>query len=95
MMQDVTFEKVADSGWAIGDLYSWADMQLDKKFAEKLEARTVEYLAAAGETFHPLTFRGGEFFVYGTRIVQATWLRILGRDAFVSGTVPASEPRPQ
>lgn len=85
-MEDVEFVTQGPSGWAVGTLVSWGDMQLDPKFHEKLSARMVEYIQAAGETFHPLVFRDGEFFVYSAKIKRCTWLRILGAGAECAGS---------
>jgi len=90
LLEDVVFETQGPSGWAIGTLVSWGDMAVDPKFAERLEARMVTYIQAAGYNFHPVTFKGGEFFVYGAKITSATWLRVLGREAEVAGTTSPS-----
>ena len=86
LLEDVVFETQGPSGWALGTLVSWSALSPDPKFSDRLEARIVNYIQAAGMTFHPLTFKGGEFFVYGTKITSCTWLRVLGSGAEVAGS---------
>jgi len=84
LLKDVTFVQQGPSGWADGELVSWADLAIDPKFSERLEARIAERLALEGVVFWPLQFQGGEFFVLGAKITSAGWLRILGREAEVA-----------
>jgi hypothetical protein len=85
LLEDVAFETQGPSGWAIGTLVSWGDLAVDPKFQERLTARMVTYIQAAGENFHPVSFDKGEFFVYGSKVTSATWLRVLGREAECAG----------
>jgi hypothetical protein len=91
-MEDVTFVRQGPSGWAGGTLVSWGDMAVDPKFTERLEARMVTYIQAAGCNFHPVSFKDGEFFVYGTKITSCRWLRILGREAECAGARSQTTP---
>jgi len=84
LLADVEFLQQGPSGWALGTLVSWSALSPDPKFAERLEARIVNYVQASGYNFHPVAFKGGEFFVYGTKITSCTWLRVLGREAEVA-----------
>ncbi len=83
LLRGVSFVRQAESGWADGELWTWADIQLDPKFHAALEARTVANL---GGTWWPLKFKGGEFYLdglVGPPLAGAAWLRILGRGAEV------------
>jgi hypothetical protein len=83
LMRDVTFVREGPSGWADGELWTWAALQLDPQFHARVEARTVENL---GGTWWPLVFRDGEFYLKGLSngpLAGAAWLRILGSYAEV------------
>lgn len=84
LLRDVTFVHEGPSGWADGELWTWAEMQLDPKFSERLEARTVDYLDTQ---WWPLEFRESRFYLKGCNGVPLTgcgWLRIEGREASVA-----------
>jgi hypothetical protein len=84
LLRDITFTHQGPSGWAEGELWSWADIQVDPKFAERLEARTVENLDLM---WWPLDFVDGHFFIkqLGSKPLEGcSWLRILGQHAEVA-----------
>lgn len=83
LLAGVTFVREGESGWADGELWSWAEMQLDAKFHERLEQRTVDYLSLV---WVPLLFRNGQFFVAGREdaLTGGAWVRIVGRGAWIA-----------
>ncbi len=90
LLRGVTFVREGPSGWADGELWSWAEIQVDPLFSAAVEARTVENL---GGTWWPLKFKDGEFYLdglVGPPLAGAAWLRILGRGAEV--LLPVERP---
>jgi hypothetical protein len=87
LLRGVTFVRESDCGWADGELWSWAAIQVDPKFHERVEARTVENLAL---TWWPLKFKDGEFYLdglVGPPLARCSWLRIRGNYAEVAEPV--------
>jgi hypothetical protein len=84
LLRDVTFVSQPPSGWADGELWGWAAIQVDPKFSAAVEARMIENMEL---TWSPLEFRGGQFFAAGdTRpLVGCLWLQIQGSEARVAG----------
>lgn len=87
LLRGVTFTHQGPSGWAEGELWSWADIQVDPKFSERLEARTVENLKLR---WWPLKFKDSDFYLdglVGPPLARCSWLRILGSHAEVAEPV--------
>lgn len=90
LLRGVTFRMEGPSCWAEGELWSWADIQVDPEFAAKVEARTVEHLKG---TWWPLKFKDGALYLsglVGPPLVSCSWLRILG--SYAEALEPVEEP---
>ena len=83
LLRAVTFRVEGPSGWAEGELVSWNDMQVDPKFAARVEARLLSLVEAK---FWGLKFDGQFRTALDARpLVAVEWLRTLGAEAEVSG----------